>query len=67
MNLISASTALAVPVASADPVAASFAAAQALFVHLQQGRRIDAALLREAMETAFGASDARSSMPALPH
>lgn len=58
MNLIPASTALAVPVAPADPVAASFAAAQALYIHLQQGRRIDVTLLREAMEDAFGASDA---------
>ena len=33
-------------------------AAQLLLPHLERGRRIDAPLLRAAMEAAFGASDA---------
>jgi hypothetical protein len=45
--------------AIAHPAAAGIiAAARLLLPHLEAGRRIDAAPLREAMETAFGASDA---------
>jgi predicted RNA methylase len=40
------------------PAAGIVAAARLLLPLLEAGRRIDAALLREAMETAFGASDA---------
>ena len=50
------------PVASAslppDPAAAVHAAASDLLAHLEGGQRIDAAVLRSAMEAAFGASDA---------
>jgi predicted RNA methylase len=42
----------------APPAAAIFAAASHLLPHLEQGRAIDAAILRSAMEQAFGASDA---------
>ena len=41
-----------------DATAARLAeAARLLFAHLEQGRRVDAAMLRPAMEQAFGASD----------
>jgi predicted RNA methylase len=42
----------------APPAAAILAAANHLLPHLEQGRAIDAAILRSAMEQAFGASDA---------
>ncbi|MGR9281425.1 strawberry notch-like NTP hydrolase domain-containing protein [Rhizobium johnstonii] len=42
----------------AAPSAAILAAAGHLLPHLEQGRAIDAAILRSAMEQAFGASDA---------
>ncbi|MET3790997.1 strawberry notch-like NTP hydrolase domain-containing protein [Aquamicrobium terrae] len=63
MNMISVSAAASatvpVPLApDADISAAVFAAAQFLLPHLEHGQRIDAAALRGAMETAFGASDA---------
>ncbi len=63
MNMISVSAAASatvpVPLApDADISAAVFAAAQLLLPHLERGQRIDAATLRGAMETAFGASDA---------
>ena len=41
-----------------DTASAIFAAAQFLLPHLERGQRVDAALLRGAMEAAFGASDA---------
>ena len=44
--------------AAADPAAAIVAAAHLLLPHLESGRRIDAAMLRATMESAFGASDA---------
>ncbi len=44
--------------AVADPASAIVAAARLLLPHLERGRRIDATMLRAAMETAFGASDA---------
>jgi predicted RNA methylase len=40
------------------PAAGIVAAARLLLPHLERGERIDAALLRQAIETAFGASDA---------
>ncbi|MGL4526170.1 MAG: strawberry notch-like NTP hydrolase domain-containing protein [Aestuariivirga sp.] len=43
---------------SVDEAAAVFAAAQHLLTHLEQGERIDAAMLRAAMTDTFGASDA---------
>lgn len=50
------------PVASTSmtdkPAAATHAAALTLLAHLENGRRIDAALLRTAMETSFEGSDA---------
>lgn len=44
--------------AGADPASAIVEAARLLLPHLESGRRIDAAMLRAAMESAFGASDA---------
>lgn len=41
-----------------DPAAAILVAATLLLPHLERGERIDAPILRRAMETAFGASDA---------
>ncbi len=41
-----------------DPAAAVHRAAQFLLPHLERGQRADASILRTAMETAFGASDA---------
>ncbi|WP_349507381.1 hypothetical protein, partial [Agrobacterium pusense] len=63
MNMISASAAApasaSLPLASDTDTAASvFAAADLLLPHLERGQRVDAATLRAAMETAFGASDA---------
>ncbi len=63
MNMISpfaaASAAALLPLASdADTSAPVFAAAGLLLPHLERGQRIDAATLRAAMESAFGASDA---------
>jgi len=53
------------PVAARPPVSAPLtpssailAAANVLLPHLERGERIDAAFLRRAMESAFGASDA---------
>ena len=40
-----------------DPSAAIFQAARLLLPHLEHGQRIDAPILRAAMEAAFGASD----------
>ena len=62
MTLISAS--VAAPAAAPlplgpnrKPAAAIFTAAGLLLPHLECGKRVDAAALRAAMETAFGASD----------
>ncbi|WP_413204983.1 strawberry notch-like NTP hydrolase domain-containing protein [Rhodospirillum sp. A1_3_36] len=41
-----------------EPAAAILAAAGLLLSHLERGERVDGAVLRAAMETAFGASDA---------
>src|SRR3546814_7561791 len=41
-----------------NPTAAIFQAAQRLLSNLDHGQRIDAPILRAAMEAAFGASDA---------
>jgi predicted RNA methylase len=45
-------------VPTADPAARIADAARLLLPHLERGQRIDAGILRAAMETAFGASDA---------
>ena len=56
---VSAAAIAATPVrAAADPAAAVVAAARLLLPHLERGRRVDAAILRAAMESAFSASDA---------
>nr|WP_010398893.1 hypothetical protein [Paracoccus sp. TRP] len=62
MNMISASAAASVagplPLVPDSHAATSvFSAAALLLPHLERGQRIDAATLRSAMETAFGASD----------
>ena len=60
MTLIPASAAapLAAPLPHVpDPSAAIFQAARLLLPHLEHGQRIDAPILRAAMEAAFGASD----------
>jgi predicted RNA methylase len=46
------------PAAPISPATAILAAARLLLPHLERGARIDAAILRASMETAFGASDA---------
>ncbi len=46
------------PVPHPDAAGAIIAAAQQLLPHLERGQRVDAAILRAAMEAAFGASDA---------
>lgn len=46
------------PAAPTSPATAILAAARLLLPDLERGARIDAAILRAAMETAFGASDA---------
>jgi predicted RNA methylase len=63
--IISTGSARALPAASmscttadADPAARIIAAARIILPDLERGHRIDAAMLRTAMETAFGASDA---------
>lgn len=63
MNDLSPATTAQLPVAPVTPAvtsdaAAILAAADALLPHLERGQRVDASLLRGAMETAFGASDA---------
>ncbi len=63
MNMIpataAAQAAAALPLDHETETAASvFAAAGLLLPHLERGQRVDAAILRAAMEAAFGASDA---------
>ena len=63
MTLISASAAASaaalLPLGpNPEPAGAIFTAAGLLLPHLERGERVDAAALRAAMETAFGASDA---------
>ncbi len=55
MNILSPVT---VPVASAPHARAVVSAAHHLLPRLERGERVDAGILRAAMETAFGASDA---------
>ncbi len=55
MNNLSPSTLAQAPVASAPAI---LAAAGLLLPSLERGQRVDGAMLRAAMETAFGASDA---------
>ena len=60
MNDLSPATVAQAPVAPAPVLSATciLAAAEELLPHLERGRRIDSTVLRGAMETAFGASDA---------
>lgn len=60
MNDLSPATAAQAPVAPSPVLSARciLAAAEALLPHLERGQRIDSTMLRGAMETAFGASDA---------
>ena len=54
MNILSPVALAAAPVTRASQ---TLAVAQQLLEHLERGQRVDAAILRAAMETAFGASD----------
>ncbi|ODU16646.1 MAG: methylase [Sphingomonas sp. SCN 67-18] len=54
MNILSPAALSAAPGTRASPI---LAVAQQLLDYLERGQRIDAAILRAAMETAFGASD----------
>ena len=59
-SLSSRATAPAAPLSSVPPIdtaAATLTAARQLLPQLERGQRIDAAILRSAMEAAFGASD----------
>ena len=58
MNILSSVTAASAAPLPLAPSAAILAAATVLLTHLERGNQIDAAILRRAMETAFGASDA---------
>ena len=63
MNMISASAAASAtaslsPASDSNTAESVFTAAGLLLPHLERGQRIDAAMLRGAMEAAFGASDA---------
>ncbi|MCP3055760.1 strawberry notch family protein [Aurantimonas marianensis] len=53
-----ARTAATNPLADVKPISHAADAARTLLVHLEQGRTIDAPILRDAMETAYGGSDA---------
>ena len=55
MNILS--PVIATPVMPVSNAAAIFSVGQALLSNLERGQRIDAAILREAMELAFAASD----------
>ncbi|MFD1797073.1 strawberry notch-like NTP hydrolase domain-containing protein [Paracoccus aurantiacus] len=55
MNISSPATDQVAPLATAPAI---LAAASLILPYLERGQRIDAAALRDAMETAFGASDA---------
>jgi hypothetical protein len=57
MNILSPQAAAAAPLPLV-PSSGILAAANHLLPHLERGERVDAAILRSAMETAFGASDA---------
>ncbi|RTL94232.1 methylase [Ancylobacter aquaticus] len=60
LSSVSGSPAAPLPRASAstNPAAAILSAANLLLSHFERGARIDAMVLRSALETAFGASDA---------
>ena len=58
MNMTAPVTVSATPIA---PAPAVLATANKILDHLEKGQRVDAAILRAAMETAFGASDASSA------
>ena len=58
MNILSpvaAAPATSLPLAPSSRI---LAAAELLLPHIERGEQIDAAILRRAMETAFGVSDA---------
>ncbi|WP_430448605.1 strawberry notch-like NTP hydrolase domain-containing protein [Rhodophyticola sp.] len=55
---VAATTASRPAPSAPNPAAESVEAARLLLPHLERGSRVDAAMLRSAMETAFGASDA---------
>src|ERR1700677_2025334 len=56
---VAAPAAASLPLAAiADPASAVAGAAGRLLPHLERGQRVDAGILRAAMEAAFGASDA---------
>ena len=55
MNISSPVTDPVTPLGAAPAI---LAAANLLLPHLERGQRVDTAILRDAMETAFGASDA---------
>ena len=55
---VSAAELRSVAADAGNTAAAVLTAAQSILPHLEQGRRVDAAILRGAMEDAFGASDA---------
>jgi predicted RNA methylase len=57
MNVLNTSPIALTRATSPDTALALLAAASGLLVHLERGQRIDAGLLRAAMESAFGASD----------
>jgi predicted RNA methylase len=59
LSRIAAAEAVPLPLGHApDAASAILAAAEQLLPHLERGERIDAAILRTSMESAFGASDA---------
>jgi predicted RNA methylase len=58
MNQMVSPAASVAAVSPVDPANASLKAARTLLIHLQRGQRIDAVVLRAAMEDAYGASDA---------
>jgi predicted RNA methylase len=58
MNILSAVAAAPAAPCPLAPSSAILAAANLLLPHIERGEQIDAALLRRAMETAFGACDA---------
>ncbi len=62
MNQMVSPAAHGAVVAPVDPASASLKAARTLLAHLQRGQRIDASLLRQSMEDAFGGSDASGAL-----
>jgi hypothetical protein len=54
----------AAPISPACSVSAIIAAAERLLPNLERGQRVDATILRVAMETGFGGSDCRAALNA---